>query len=894
MKIKRILVIFSLVFVIVLIYSLNIMLPNAKASEYVFDVNNESELIDAINSSNSESTIHITLLENVELSQKIDLNGTINIKALEQKEIKLLNDAYIDLRNGVNATFTNIDIVKNTENTASQVIFFRDNNKQGYVYFYNCNLKVEDSNNTLVLNSTSINARYYLDNTTITGSLNTTNKGSLYLSGKTTITSVGNDVLVYDFRECEVIATPNVDNFNTSDKVKLSISQKPVFWKGTDGEKQKFNVNIYYTLDGSNPVTSSTRTKYSDDNPISLIIDRQIKATVVAEGICYSIGINEFNYDVNLDKTPTELASVSECEGLKIRCLTELTEDDFPEAVEITLSDGRKIYALAKWDLSVIDNEKEGIYPVHATLTTPYFVSNPNNLKAQLDVEVYYHDIEEFTFTENNPIQVGKNTNTKDYVVGEFSAKGGDEVNFTYTLTDDGKLYDNDNFYIENNELKLKNKLQPGPYEIYVGVTSANKTSSTILNIEVLDMAYEKIVTLNPYEGINWETVNFVSSALHNHSWFSNRDFEETEHNDSAFDTADERIAAYKALGFGAVVITEHDYVTLDYYNGKFTDDTIITLYGNEMSKKYHTLYYGLEPYYDKRGQGINVTNGIEGNIQNIANMNGNGIVYFAHPNRSTTNKDYWYNLFCKYDVIYGMEVFNAGQAKKNYSEDLWDYILTRTMPERPIWGTASDDAHSNGAIATGWQVMLLDNSEMNTLGLYDCLKNGNSFISTICINPDTDDDIMYDANVGDIPYFTSVKVNEDKNIVTVTAENYIRLEWVTADGLVVGTEPTLDLNKTYGINNYVRCRIYGTGGMSHTQPIGVSNGTNLYAGEIDENITDEPIISGPEVNPEPENPTIETPQQSGCSGTISISIFSMLTLCCVVIALNKRKDFAE
>ena len=894
MKIKRILVIFSLVLLMALIYSFNSMIPNAKASEYVFDVTNENELIDAISNSNADSIIHITVLENIELNQKIELNGTVDIKAQEQKEIKLLPGAYIDLRNGVNATFTNVDIVKNIDNEESQVILFRDNNKQGYAYFYNCNLIVEGDNNPVVLNSTSINGRYYLDNTNIVGSDNSCTKGSMYLSGDTTITSVGNDVLVYDFRECEVIATPNTEDFNTSDKVKLSISQKPVFWKGTNDEVQKFNVSIYYTLDGSNPVTSSTRIKYNDNNPISLIIDRQIKATVVAEGICYSIGINEFNYDVNLDKTPAELVSVSECEGLKIRCLTELTEDNFPEAVEITLSDGRKIYALAKWDLSSIDNEAEGIYPVHATLTTPYFVSNPNNLKAQIDVEVYYHDIEEFTFTENNPIQVGKNTNTKDYVVGEFSAKGGDEVNFIYTLTDDGKSYDNDNFYIENNQLKLKNKLQAGCYEIYVGVSSANKTSSTILNIEVLDMAYEKIITLNPYEEINWDTVNFVSSALHNHTWFSNKDFEESEHNDSSFDTADERIAAYKALGFGAVVITEHDYVTLDYYNGKFTDDTMLTLYGNEMSKKYHTLYYGLEPYYDKRGQGINVTNGIEGNIQNIAAMNGNGIVYFAHPNRSTTDKDYWYNLFYKYDIVYGMEVFNAGQAKKNYSEDVWDYILTRSMPERPIWGTASDDAHSNGAIATGWQVMLLSDEDMNAVGLLNCLKNGNSFISTICINPDTDDDIMYDANIGDIPYFTSVKVNEEKNVVTVTAENYVRLEWVTANGLVVGTEPTLDLNKTYGIENYVRCRIYGTGGMSHTQPIGISNGSNLYAGEVDEDINDEPIISGPEQNQESENPTVETPQASGCNGTITISLFSMLALCCIAITLNKRKDFAE
>ena len=34
-------------------------------------------------------------------------------------------------------------------------------------------------------------------------------------------------------------------------------------------------------------------------------------------------------------------------------------------------------------------------------------------------------------------------------------------------------------------------------------------------------------VVLNPYEGIDWDSVNFVSSALHNHTWFSNKEFEE-------------------------------------------------------------------------------------------------------------------------------------------------------------------------------------------------------------------------------------------------------------------------------------------------------------------------------------------------------------------------------
>ena len=887
MKKKKIIVILSLLFILTFINFVNNDMPNVKASEYVVNVSTENEFMEVLSNASVNSSISITLIEDIELHQKIELNGYVNIQAKEQKEIKLLAKSYFDLRNGVEATFTNINIIKSADNKEAQTILFRDNSKQGFVHFYNCNLSTEGDSNLIVLNSTSINGRYYLDNTNISGSETSCSKGSIYLSGTTKITNVGANVLVYDFRECNVEATPGFENFDTSDKVYLNISQKPTFWKGTPDDVQKFNVDIYYTLDGSDPVTSSTRIHYNNNNPISLIIDRQIKATVISDEICYSIGVDEFNYDVNENKTPGDIISVTPCDSLIVRCLTKLDIKDFPEAVEIVLSDGRKIYALADWNISTIDINTEGVYSVYANLTTPYFVSNPNNLKGQMDVEVYYHEIEEFSFTANNPMQVGKNTNVKDYVIGEFSAKGGDETNYTYTLSGDS------NFYIEGDELKLKSSLPAGIYDIEVTVESANQTATTKIELEVLDMAYEKIVSLNPYEGINWDSVNFVSSALHNHTWFSNKEFEESEHNDSSFDTADERIAAYKALGFGAVIITEHDYVTLDYYNGKFSDNDILTIYGNEMSKKYHTLYYGLEPYYDKRGQGISVTNGIEGNIQNIAAMNGNGIVYFAHPNRSTTDPEYWYNLFSKYDVVYGMEVFNAGQAKKNYSENVWDYILTKSMPNRPIWGTASDDAHSNGAISTGWQIMLLADDQMNAQGLFDCLKNGNSFLTTICINPETDDDIMYGNVIGDIPYFTSVIVNEGMNKITVTAENYIKLEWVSANGRVVSNSPTLDLNTTYGIDKYVRCRIYGTGGMSHTQPIGIADGNNLFAGEQEDNVSDnQPSISGPEQNIDSDT-SVSEPNTNGCNGSITISFFAMITLCCITITLNKRKDLA-
>ena len=82
---------------------------------------------------------------------------------------------------------------------------------------------------------------------------------------------------------------------------------------------------------------------------------------------------------------------------------------------------------------------------------------------------------------------------------------------------------------------------------------------------------------------------------------------------------------------------------------------------------------------------------------------------------------------------------------------------------------------------------------------------------------------------------------------------------------------------------------------MSHTQPIGIADGTKLYPGQQDDNVSDnQPSISDPEQNPEPETPEkVEDNSSSGCNGSITVTLFSMITLYCITMALNKRKDLA-
>ena len=60
------------------------------------------------------------------------LDAIIKIQAEEAKEIKLLPSAYIDLRNGVKATFVNINIIKSESYNEGYIDGYMDGYVKGY------------------------------------------------------------------------------------------------------------------------------------------------------------------------------------------------------------------------------------------------------------------------------------------------------------------------------------------------------------------------------------------------------------------------------------------------------------------------------------------------------------------------------------------------------------------------------------------------------------------------------------------------------------------------------------------------------------------------------------------------------------------------------------------
>lgn len=385
----------------------------------------------------------------------------------------------------------------------------------------------------------------------------------------------------------------------------------------------------------------------------------------------------------------------------------------------------------------------------------------------------------------------------------------------------------------------------------------------------------KKYTVINPYEGINWDTVSHIKSALHTHTSNSG-----VVWNDSGLNGPDALIAGYKKAGFDALVITDHDYVSYPWVNGNSVsppsnvnspDSGLLTVPGNELSKNAHTLSYGTrytDSYDPNNIKNQSVSVGYDQNIINVANTQNiygdtGGILYLAHPRRNdpgeskkesseeTSYSDkWWLSKFMKYPQVKGMEVLNCGQFSNNHSERLWDRLLSQSMPDRPIWGTASDDNHGATTygpttnLGTGWTQALVDKPKDALVDedLYRALSRGTTYFSTY----------MMINNLGGVnddnkprpttpqPKIHSISVDNTAGTITVVSDYTEKVEWISGvnegntQSLVIKTDrnsgggassatftAVFDVEAATGIGNngYVRIRLVGDGGQTHAQP---------------------------------------------------------------------------
>jgi len=164
------------------------------------------------------------------------------------------------------------------------------------------------------------------------------------------------------------------------------------------------------------------------------------------------------------------------------------------------------------------------------------------------------------------------------------------------------------------------------------------------------------------------------------------------------------------------------------------------------------------------------------------------------------------------------MEIINKKDGESRNDRILWDNINTMTIPQgRTVWGFSNDDSHSNSAIGFSFNMFEMP---MNGLEQFRAAMRSGSFyvVAKVAWNEGVNNQ---DLNTP-TPVVTSVAASAAS--ITVTAENYHRIDWITEGTRVIAQGNTIDITALAGeLGCFVRANIIGSGGIVFTQPFVVA-----------------------------------------------------------------------
>lgn len=375
---------------------------------------------------------------------------------------------------------------------------------------------------------------------------------------------------------------------------------------------------------------------------------------------------------------------------------------------------------------------------------------------------------------------------------------------------------------------------QAGIYGFYMDVTLNGVTEKSYksIYIKVLDgKTIEPVISNNPYADINWNTVNQFKGNFHTHT---------TQSNDAAdgFTTA-YVVDKYHAAGYKILSLTDHDYnpypwtMFPQFLPGVQARDPqtlgMLAVPGNELSKD------NTNSWHERTGGEFNHHNdfftGRQG--QEFASLQESyaytyalgGMQIINHPGQywnlsntySETDKNGpgWHaKNFKTYPSLIGLEVYNQGNRRPN-DRILWDQILERTMPQRPVYGYSCDDAHNNDQLFRNYNFMLME--DLTTDELKDAMRKGETYF---CYEPNG-------TGKGKAPRITSINVDEENQTITIETDGFV--QWIygtdktssaasSTRSTVVGIGNTFSYKGFQG--TYVRAFITNKYGETCTQPI--------------------------------------------------------------------------
>lgn len=319
----------------------------------------------------------------------------------------------------------------------------------------------------------------------------------------------------------------------------------------------------------------------------------------------------------------------------------------------------------------------------------------------------------------------------------------------------------------------------------------------------------------NPYETVDLANHGRYKANLHTH----------TTRSDGRLNPHTV-VDIYHSLGYNILAITDHNEVTYPWtdFSSMNVSNTSLTRMANDPeSMPENFIYENRDPQelgmvaiqsnelsrHHHIGSFFNDHNGtIEVQESLDALVEKNGISMMYHPGRYDFDLDWYLGFYDKYDHLVGMEIYNQGDRYPN-DRNLWDNVLSKTMPHRAVWGYSNDDMHSASHIGRNWNVFYLP--ELST----DWLRRGmTEGLFTWVYAPNGHD--------GALPAeIHSVQVKPNKGTISISTSGYDSIHWISA-GEIIHRGNTIKLNQLENDPIYVRAVLFGKDEtVVGTQPFG-------------------------------------------------------------------------
>lgn len=333
----------------------------------------------------------------------------------------------------------------------------------------------------------------------------------------------------------------------------------------------------------------------------------------------------------------------------------------------------------------------------------------------------------------------------------------------------------------------------------------------------------------NPYHGVDWESAGHYDANLHTHTNLSDG------HHDPHY-----VIDKYHGLGYKILALTDHDslhfefrpqalypWTKLNEIFHEIKDETntrfdktyqdlvqeewqnrdpeelgMVSVPGSEISRTHH-----LGSLFNDYAGG---TTSEETAFSEIGKRG--GLSLFFHPGRYDRNTDWYIDYYNRHPHVVGMEIYNQVD-RFPVDRARWDRILHRMMPERPVWGFANDDTHTDEHFGRNRNIFLL--SELKSKNVFDAMQLGQFYLF-----------VPTEQGVRPAVRLTGAVVTGDIIRLRLTG-NYDRIEWITHnpatdDSQAIGSGPTIAKADLPAGSTFVRAVIICERGRTYTQPFGL------------------------------------------------------------------------